>query len=244
MQVLHGACLCGMIAVMDVDYSALGFQLTTPDVAEILGKTEAEVRDLVRAGMLPFLARWDGPTGPVRLWFHPEEVAGLEVALRASVRQGGGLAVDHRNRLRTMAALRAYLEAHAPQASYDEAMLRNAPLWGRTRNGAQVVHVRADAVASFGSTLDAVPVTKSMVVAALEFVGAVRVRGVTALEEPGTQRWGVWFRLPPGVFPEDEGETVAAVVNGGAREEGERVSRRGGGPAFLAEPLRTDDPID
>lgn len=222
----------------------LGFVLTTPDVAEILNKTEAEVHDLVRAGMLPFLGKWDGSVGPMRMWFHPDEVSRVEVALRDSVREGGGLAVDHRNRLRVQAALRAYLEATPPQTSYDRAMLHNAPLWGKTRQRERVVHVRAEAVASFGSTLDAVPVTKSMVMGALEFFGAVRVRGVTALDEPGKQRWGVWFRLPPGFFPENEGEVVVGVLDG-AYEDGERVTRHGAGPAHLVERLRgVDDPED
>lgn len=228
---------------MSVDYTGLGFVLATPDVAEILDKTEAEVHDLVRAGMLPFLGRWDGSAGPMRMWFHPDEISRVEVALRDSVREGGGLAVDHRNRLRAQAALRAYLEATPPQTSYDKAVLHNAPLWGKTRQREQVVHVRAEAVASFGSTLDRVPVTKSMIVAALEFFGAVRVRGVTALDEPGKQRWGVWFRLPPGFFPENEGEMVVGVLDG-AHEDGERVTRRGAGPAHLVEPLRGVDDED
>lgn len=234
-----------MISAMDVDYMGLGFMLTTPDVAGILEKTEAEVHDLVRAGMVAYLTKWDTPAGPARMWFHPDEISRVEVALRDSVRMGGGMAVDHRNRLRTQAALRAYLEAHSPQSSYDKAMLHNAPLWGRTRSRERVVHVRVEAVAAFGSTLDAVPVTRSMVTSALEFLGAVRVRGVTALDEPGKQRWGVWFRLPPGFFPENEGEVITSMVNGSSREDGERVTRRGGGPAYLTTPLRgVDDPDD
>lgn len=235
-----------MIWVMPaVDYQALGFALTTSDVADMLEKTEAEVHDLTRAGVLPYLAQADTVMGTQRMWFHPDEVARVEVQLRSSV-AANSLATDHRNRLRVQAALRAYLAAVPAETRYDEAMLRNAPLVGRTRQRARMIHVRPEAVAAFGTTLDNVPVTISMTTAALEYVGAIRVRGVTALGEPGKQRWGIWFRLPPGFAP---GETTEAdVIEGtmsGAREEGERVRRRGMGPAVLADPLvPADDFVD
>lgn len=230
---------------MSIDYIGLGFALSTADAAEVLGRTEAQVHDMVRAGMLPSLAKPDVPGGPLRLWFHPDEVARVAVMLRESVQRGGGLATDHRNRLRVQAALRAYLASVPPESSYDLALLRNAPLLSKTRNRARVVNVRPEAVAAFGSTLDNVPVTISMMTAALEYFGAVRVRGVTALDEPGKQRWGVWFRLPAGFMQGDDGE--AAVVDGmlgGAYEPGERVRRRQGGPPHLAEPLSGVDDED
>lgn len=234
-----------MICRMTVDHQALGFVLTTPDVADILDKDEQVVHDLVRAGVLPCLMKRE-PGEPMRLWFHPDDVTGAEVRLRASV-QANGLLVDERNRLRVQAALRAYLKAMPPVASYDRALLNNAPLLGKTRQRDEVVHVRAEAVASFGSSLDNVPVTVSMATQTLEYLGAVRVRGVTALAEPGRQRWGAWFRLPPGfaLGDDDEPEVVAGVV-GGAFEPGDTVTRRGAGAAFLAEPLHglDDDSID
>ena len=227
---------------MTIDYFGLGFALTVPDVADMLNKPEPEIYDLVRAGMLPFLSKPDAPGGTPRMWFHPDEVSRLEVSLRKSVREGGGMAVDHRNRLRVQAALRAYLASVPPESSYDQAMVRNAPLLSKTRQHVRVVNIRAEAVAAFGSTLDNVPVTISMVASALEFFGAIRVRGVTALAEPGKQRWGVWFRLPPGFEAADgDAEVVAGLM--GAREDGERVKRRGLGPAVLAEPLRGADDL-
>ncbi|HET9144094.1 hypothetical protein [Actinophytocola sp.] len=233
---------------MTVDHQALGFALTTPDVADILDKNEQEVRDLVRAGVLPTLIKRE-PGEPMRMWFHPDDVSGVEVRMRNAA-QANGLLVDERNRLRVQAALRAYLNAVPPTASYDRALLDNAPLLGKTRQRAEVVHVRAEAVASFGSSLDNVPVTVSMATQALEFLGAVRVRGVTALAEPGRQRWGVWFRLPPGfaVGDDDEPEVVAGMVDG-AFEPGDTVTRRGAGAPHVAGPLLglddlDDDPID
>jgi hypothetical protein len=227
-----------MIPGMTINYTGLGFALSVSDAADILNRTEAQVHDMARAGMVPFLAKPDVPGGPLRLWFHPDEIARVEVALRESVQHGGGLATDHRNRLRVQAALRAYLTSVPPESSYDRALLHNAPLLSKTRQRARVVNVRPEAVAAFGSTLDNVPVTISMVTTALEYFGAVRVRGVTALDEPGKQRWGVWFRLPAGFMQGDDSE--AAVIDGmlgGAYEPGERVRRRQGGPPHLAEPL-------
>jgi hypothetical protein len=239
LQAVGASC---MITGMSIDYTGLGFALSVSDAADILNRTDAQVHDIVRAGMLPFLARPDVPGGPLRLWFHPDEVARVEVMLRESVQRGGGLATDHRNRLRVQAALRAYMASVPPESSYDLALLRNAPLLSKTRQRARVVNVRAEAVAAFGSTLDNVPVTVSMITGGLEFFGAIRVRGVTALDEPGKQRWGVWFRLPAGFMQGDDSD--AAVVDGilgGAYEPGERVRRRQNGPAYLAEPVRGAD---
>lgn len=232
-----------MICRMTVDHKALGFTLTTSDAAYVLGKTEHEVHDIARSGLLPFLVKRE-PGEPKRMWFHPDDVSGVEVRLRASAQQNG-LLVDDRNRLRVQAALRAYLKAMPPVASYDQALLDNAPLLGKSRQRAEVVHVRPEAVAAFGSTLDNVPVTVSMVTQALEFFGAIRVRGVTALAEPGKQRWGAWFRLPPGfaVDDDDEPEVVDGVVSG-AFEQGDTITRRGMGAPHLAEPLQGLDDLD
>lgn len=232
---------------MTIDYISLGFALTTPDVAQILGRTEAEVHDLARAGLLPFLASGDGTSGPLRMWFHPDEVTRLEVSLRKSVQSGGGLAVDHRNRIRVQSVLRDYLAETPPVRSYDLAMLHNAPLVSKTRQRAEVVHVRPEAVAAFGSRRETAPVTISMVTAALEYFGALRVRGITAVDEPGKQRWGVWFRLPPGFAAgdDDEPEVIEGIAVG-AYEPGDRIARRGMGPAVAAGTLRglDDDAID
>jgi hypothetical protein len=225
-------------AMPEVDYQALGFALTTPDVADILNKNESEVHDLVRTGSLPCLVKADSPMGLLRMWFHPDDVSYIEVRLRETSARTS-LHTDHLNRLRVQAALRAYLAAVPPTEDYDDALLRNAPLFGSTRRRARRVHVRAEAVAAFGSTLDSVPVTTSMVRAALEYFGAIRVRGVTAAAEPGTQRWGTWFRLPEGfdLGEADENSVIRGVVAGGY-EPGERVSRRREGAAYLAEPLK------
>ncbi|HZA71296.1 MAG TPA: hypothetical protein VE476_00125 [Propionibacteriaceae bacterium] len=223
---------------MTIDYTGLGFVFATTDAADVLHRSEAEVHDMARAGMLPFLARPDVPGGPLRMWFHPDEVTRVEVMLRESVQRGGGLATDHRNRLRVQAALRAYLTSVTPLPSYDEAVLRNAPLLSRTRQRDRVVNVRPEAVSAHHNLTSTVPVTVSMIVGALEYFGAVRVRGVTALAEPGKQRWGIWFRLPAGFMSGDDNE--AAVIDGilgGAYEPGERVRRRQGGPPHLAQPL-------
>ena len=224
----------------EINYKALGFVLSSSDAAEVLGNSIGEVHDLVRSGELTALVSSPGPLAPLMFHFHPDEVSQTEVRLR-KLSNGSTLSTDVRNRVRVQKALRAYLEAVPASGDYDTALAGNAPLWGRTRNGTPVLHVRAEAVASFGTVADGIPVTMSMTRAALDYLGALRVRGITPVNEPGQQRWGVWFRLADGFAPGDDDES--AVIRGiifGAREPGERVTRRGMGPAYLADSLDPD----
>jgi hypothetical protein len=220
-----------------IDFKALGFVLDAAGAAEVLGKTVTEVRDLVLVGELHALIGAASPMAPLAFWFHPDEVARVEVTLR-ELSNRTTLATDRRNRLRVLKALRAYLASVPVTDDYDDAIQNNAPLLGRTRNDGLVIHVRVEAVASFGSVADGMPVTQSMTKAALEYVGALRVRGITPANTSHEQRWGVWWRLPDGFGPgQDSDDPTARGMVEGAREPGERVTRRGGGAAYLVDPL-------
>lgn len=224
-----------------IDYRALGFVLDVPGAAKALGRSEAEIRDFVLAGELYALIGAPTPMAPIAFWFHPDEISRLEVTLR-ELSNRSSLAVDRRNRLRVRKALRAYLESVPATDDYDEALHQNAPVWGRTRNGTLMLHVRVEAVASFGSVADGMPLTQSMTRSALEYFGALRVRGLTPASTSSEQRWGVWWRLPDGFsLGEDNDDSVIKGIISGAREPGERISRRGAGPAFLAATLSTED---
>lgn len=224
-----------------IDFKALGFVLDTAGAAQILGKSEAEVRDLVLVGELHGLTDGASPLSPLRFLFHPDEVRRVEVTLR-ELSNRSTLSVDRRNRLRVSKALRAYLTAVPATDDYDDALEKNAPLWGRTRNGTLVLHVRVEAVASFGSVADGIPVTQSMTRSALEYFGAIRVRGITPANTSSEQRWGVWWRLPEDfALGEDDDNSVIRGIVSGAREPDERMTRRGMGPAYLATPIGPDE---
>jgi hypothetical protein len=220
-----------------IDFKGLGFVLDAAATAEVLGKTVTEVRDLVLVGELHALIGAASPMAPLAFWFHPDDVARVEVTLR-ELSSRSTLATDRRNRLRVLKALRTYLAMVPVTDDYDDAIQNNAPLWGRTRNNGMALHVRVEAVASFGSVADGMPVTQSMTRAALEYIGALRVRGLTPANTTHEQRWGVWWRLPDGFGPgEDTDDSTARGIVTGSREPDERVTRRGAGPAYLADPL-------
>lgn len=219
----------------------MGFTLTSSDVADILGKTQSEVHDLVRVNELPGLILGESTFAGACFLFHPDEVAKVEVRHR-ELSNRSTLASDTRNRLRVLGALRCYLESTPATDDYDEAITRGMPLWGTTRNGTPVLHVRAEAVASFGVAFDGAMVSTSMARSALDFFGAIRARGVTPAATPGQQRWGVWFRLAEGFAPgeNDEASVIRGLISG-AREPGERMTRRGMGAAYLATPIGPDE---
>lgn len=232
-----------------LDYRAMGFTLTSADVAQILGRSVPEVHDLVRVNELPALLIGETTFAEPRMLFHPDEVAMVEVRTRR-LSDGSSLATDSRNRLRVLAALRLYLESAPATDDYDDALATGRPLWGNTRNGTPMLHVRAESVASYGPMLDGVTMPVSMVNAALEHFGAIRQRGVTPASAPGKQRWGYWFRLGDGFAPNSpEGEVIRGLATG-AREDGERMTVRGGGKPHLAGTLGADigtdtgDPVD
>lgn len=221
---------------MTLTPTSFGFALDLAAAAEVLNATPSKVQDMAHSGLLTPLCVTD-PLSPARgLWFHPDDVSRAEVAMRKST-----ISANHRNRLRVLAALRDYLASKPPERRYNVAMVNNAPLLSKTRQREEVVNVRAEAVAAFGTERDGVQLSVSMTTATLEFLGALRVRGITAVDEPGRQRWGVWFRLPPGFLPGLQAADLAEVAQGfvsGALDEGDKVTRRGLGPAVVSGHLR------
>jgi hypothetical protein len=215
-----------------VDHVAQGYVLTTADAAHILGRTPAEVHDLVFCYELKTLIVPESPSGPLAFRYHPDDVGFLEVRLRESAHRAS-ISSDTRNRLRMRKTLRHYLASAEPTDDYDEALTRHRPLLCRVRGGALMVHVRTEAVVAFAERTG-VPLTRSIVNSAMEHFGALRVRGVSPVHEEG-QRWGIWYRLPEGFMPgEDDDATAIRALTQGARRPGERVSRPGAAPAVLA----------
>ena len=218
-----------------LNYRVLGFTLTLPQTAEVLECSQGEVRDLLLMGDLAAVLTRDGVFEPVTWLFHPDEVR--EYAEKRRTRAQG---VDSRNRSRVLALLRDYLRARPADDDYDNAMLRNSALLTSTREGV-AVNVVPEAMVAFNRENDLRhgPVTASMIEETLAHAGAVRVRGVTPLNAPRTQRWGWSWRLPDALRPDADDTMLASAVTVGVVEPGEKVTRVGGGPATLVDPLST-----
>lgn len=206
-----------------IDYDALGFRLTTGDVAEVLECRSAEVLDLVRAGEMAFLAlpAQEGPFIELRLRFHPEEVERFLVR-----RKRGEEAATTRVAARVQRLLRAYLKAVPSTEDYDEAREQGRPLVGSTKHG-DALHVEARALIEYVERVHPDEMlTEVAVNSAMQAVGALVKRGVVPASTPGgRQRWGKWWRIPPSVAGASESATVTDVVSG--VRGGDEMERRG-----------------
>lgn len=204
-----------------IDYTALGFTLTVDDAARALDTTPGQVHDLIRANLLTFLVRVDH-TASVRkrtILLHPDELAAY-LALRAS---GTGISSDKRNILRIEELLRRYLLDMEPAYDFDEAVERRAPLWASTKQG-KALYIQVRSVIKFNERMGGLAVSVTTVENALEFLRALRKRGIIAMADSGeaaAQRWGTWWRVPPSLLPEGDDDEVVSEHLDGVREQGE-----------------------
>ncbi len=212
----------------------MGFALTAGDVAEVLSCTTAQTLDLLRSGDISALITSSaGPMTPLMFLFHPDE------ARHARFRKVHDLVTaDETVRGVVQQVIREYLAAMPPVDDYDVALATDSPLWGSSKNG-RTLNIRTHAVVAYRQRTDGrVPVTSSGVDAALERIGALRVRGLTPAATPGgKQRWGMWWRIPPSLLDGENEDTLATDLLCGVREPDEEVRRRAGAHVMLSDPL-------
>lgn len=208
-----------------IDYTALGFTLTVEDAARALDTTPGQVHDLIRANLLTFLVVVDRPASVRKrtILLHPDELAAY-LALRAS---GTGISSDKRNVLRAEELLRRYLLELEPAYDFDEAVERGAPLWASTKQG-KALHIRVRDVVRFNERLGGASISVTTIENALEFLRALRKRGIVAMADSGdstAQRWSNWWRIPASLLPEGADDEVASEHLDGVREPGEPMQR-------------------
>jgi hypothetical protein len=220
-----------------IDWAALGFAFTAADVSATLGIDPAAVNDLVRSGDLACLVVRTSEAMPrPKLLFHPDDVRDFGRRMRSD-----RLSVSAALTARIQPLLREYLREVPAVEDYDEALALDAPLLAGTRSGADALHIRTQSVADFHARAHPAEegiVTASAVQTVLERLGALRVRGLTGVaDRGGKQRWGVWWRVPLSLIDGGNESAAAADAALGVRLGGEKVTKRGRGPAFLESPL-------
>lgn len=207
------------------------FTVSLSDAVALTGASPAQLRGYVKGGLLDCLLRRGGSE---REWFTPDQLVELKNLLDGKV----DAEREQRRVVDVVDGLRAYLAELPPLADYDQAIAQRAPVLARSRSGRLHAHVQAAALADWiaRNRKDLPTASFELTVAkSLESIGAVRVRGISPLGGGGKQRWQYWFRLPLHTWaasPELESLLYSLT---GAREDGEHVTRRRGGPAVLTE---------
>jgi hypothetical protein len=122
-------------------------------------------------------------------------------------------------------------------------LFKRAPLLASGKQGTQT-YVKVELFIEHMAEFAGVKLLPSIVETSLEYLGAIRRRGVVPLAESGNaraQRWATWWRVPPFLLPgndDDEhlvGDMIQSVL------PGERLERPRGGGTFLAgAPLGSD----
>lgn len=204
-----------------IDYQALGMVLTTEDAAGVLDITPHHVRDLMRSGCLGYHVLPDFSAYPKhRVRFHPDELASYQ-----AVKVSGEVPSDKNNINRVQTVLREYLTDVPAETDYDEALEKGAPLWASTKQG-QALHITVDSLVEFNRDTGGAPLVHSVVEESLEYLRALRKRGLVPMSDKGgRQRWGTWWRIPKSLLPEgDDDQTVREILSG-VREPDERLRR-------------------
>lgn len=214
-------------------YDWMGFQFTDADAQRLLKlRRLADVHDLVRSGELAALSIREN--GRQILRFHPDEL--VAYAARAEEERR---TVAYRQAERALSIVRRYLRDNPPLDDFDDARERGTPVRATAKKGRPTVNVYADTIMATHNASEPVtlgqeaPITTEAVTAALEKMGATRVKGFIAVADRGygngrpKQRWEWWWRLPHDLgLDTDDGEN-APVVPSLVRDADEGVSRRG-----------------
>ena len=213
-----------------------GYTLTATETADLAEVTLPRLRSLVAGGLIPCLL-WHTEGGDE--WFHPEDVRTLQGLLSAKAEA----AKSERRVMDTSEAIQRYLAERPPVGDYDQAIERGFPVIARSRSGRLHAHVQADTVAKWvEANHPELPTAtiETTLAPTLAELGAPRIRGLSSLYGGG-QRWHWWHRLPLHMW--SASPELASMLHSmaGAREDGEQVTRRGGQPPHLAEPMRVGD---
>lgn len=204
-----------------INYEALGMVLTIEDAARVLDVTPHHVRDLMRSGCLGFHVfpdLSDYPKHKVR--FHPEELASYQ-----AFKDSGVVPADKNNLNQVQAALREYLADVQAETNYDEAVEKGAPLWASTKQG-EALHINVDSLIDFNRDTGGAPLVPRVVEESLEYLRALRKRGVVPADDKGgKQRWGTWWRIPKSLLPDGDNDQTVSEMLSGVREADERLRR-------------------
>lgn len=220
---------------MSKHHEARSFPLSITDAVTLTELTPAQLRTYVGAGLLPCLIEKHGANVE---WFNPEDLA----ELRSLVEGKADAAREERRAIDAAEGLRLYLAAQPPLADYDRAIETHSPVLARSRSGKLHAHVQSGPVAEWLARHHPEYPTATIettLMQSLVSLGASRVRGITPAVG-GPQRWHNWYRLPLHVWAASPDLETLIMSMGTAREDGEVVTRRGGQPPELAEPMRVD----
>lgn len=213
------------------------FPLTLTDAVVLLGVSPAQLRGYVKGGLLPCLLHRRQHGGDAE-WFNGDDLAELRRLLDGKADAGR----EQRHIVDIVDGLHAYLAENPPLASYDEAVANRMPVLARSRHGRLHAHVQAAALADWvAAHRDDLPTASFELTAAkaLESLGAVRIRGISPLGG-GKQRWQYWFRLPLHVWSASPELSTLLDSLAGAREDDEKITKRGGQPPRLVEDLHPE----
>jgi hypothetical protein len=195
-----------MLAVQAEDL----FTLTTIEAAAALDTTPTQLRHLVRAGLLGYYSPADlSGTGQLRLRFSLDQLLAYRDA-----KKRGDIPVDRTNTANVADYLREYLDELEPSDDYDEAMFQRRPLLASSKSGPQV-YIKVESFVDHMAEYAGVTLVPSLVESALEYLGAIRRRGVIPLADAGSakQRWATWWRIPPFFLPgNDTDEHLSASI--------------------------------
>lgn len=211
------------------------YPLSLTDAVTLTDLSPAQLRSFVGAGLVPCLIE-RGPGDDE--WFNPDDLAELRRLLdgKADAER------DQRRAIDAAEGLRLYLEAHPPLIDYDQAIESRSPVLARSRSGRLHAHVQSGPVAEWLAAHHPefpTATIESTLMQSLALLGASRVRGITPAAG-GPQRWQYWYRLPLHVWSASPDLESMIVSMGTAREDGERVTRRGGQPPELADRLHPE----
>lgn len=222
---------------MPKHHEARSFPLSMDDAAVLIELSPAQLRTYVGAGLLPCLIEKHAANVE---WFNADDLAELRSLL------DGKADADREQRRAIDAAegLRHYLTAHPPLADYDRAIETASPVLARSRSGKLHAHVQSGPVAEWLAAHHPefpTATIETTLMQSLTLLGASRVRGITPASG-GAQRWHNWYRLPLHVWAASPDLEALITSMGTAREDGEQVTRRGGQPPTLVEPMQVGDP--
>jgi len=170
------------------------FTLTTIEAAKALDTTPTQLRHLVRSGLLGYYAPADlSGKSQVRMLFSLDQLLAYRDA-----RKRGDIPVDRTNTANVADYLREYLDELEPSDDYDEAMFQRRPLLASSKSGPQV-YIKVESFVEHMAEYAGVTLVPSLVEKSLEYLGAIRRRGVIPLADAGSakQRWATWWRVPP-----------------------------------------------
>lgn len=221
---------------MTLQFEPRPYPLSIADAARVAHRTPGEIRDLVASKLLSCLVLADAEGTE---WFNAEDVRVACQGIEAS----GPDSLDYRRALQAGAAIRKYLEKVPPVADYDDAIERNAPLLAKTKKGRIFAHIQPEVACEFiraNSTEWPLAELPTSLRIALKAMGALKVRGIRGLTG-GEQRWHYWYRLPQTTWSAAPELGTVLQNLAGMRDEGEKMTRREGGEAELADPI---NPVD